>query len=169
MNSSSSRISRTAASSAIGSMPPYVTIVVSPPAKPLPEKVSAGYGQSVSRHRRSPTRPSTGRRFGRPYMSLFSMKKTGSSSATAACSSAPMSWHSLGSDDRDARARPAAPSPATGCASGRSRGRPPIGVRTTSGTRTWSSNIARNFAIPLTIWSKPSAMKSPNMISRIGR
>ncbi len=44
-----------------------------------------------------------------------------------------------------------------------------MGVRTTSGTRTWSSNIARNFAIPLTVWSKPSAMKSPNMISRIGR
>ena len=34
---------------------------------------------------------------------------------------------------------------------------------------TWSSYISRNFAIPLTIWSKPSAMKSPNMISRIGR
>ena len=42
-------ISRTAASSTIGSMPPYVTIVVSPPAKPLPEKDSAGYGPSVSR------------------------------------------------------------------------------------------------------------------------
>ena len=47
--------------------------------------------------------------------------------------------------------------------------RPPMGVRTTSGTVTWSSYISRNLAIPLTIWSKPRAMKSPNMISRIGR
>ena len=42
MNNSSSMMSRTAASSTIGSMPPYVTIVVSPPEKPLPENESAG-------------------------------------------------------------------------------------------------------------------------------
>jgi hypothetical protein len=42
-------------------------------------------------------------------------------------------------------------------------------VRTTSGSVTWSSYISRNFEMPLTIWSKPRAMKSPNMISRIGR
>ena len=47
--------------------------------------------------------------------------------------------------------------------------RPPIGVRTTSGTVTWSSYISRNFEIPLTTWSIPRATKSPNMISRIGR
>ena len=47
--------------------------------------------------------------------------------------------------------------------------RAPIGARTTSGTVTWSSYISRNFEIPFTIWSSPSATKSPNMISRIGR
>ena len=44
-----------------------------------------------------------------------------------------------------------------------------MGARTTRGTVTWSSYISRNFEIPFTIWSSPSAMKSPNMISRIGR
>ena len=42
VNSSSSMMSLTAASSTIGSMPPYVTMVVSPPAKPFPENESAG-------------------------------------------------------------------------------------------------------------------------------
>jgi len=87
---------------------------------------------------------------GRPYISLFSTKKTGPSSSTALTSSPRRSWHSLAATT----VRFGTPSRSFSsdwlCVGPYPR-RPPIGVRTTSGTVTWSSYISRNFAIPLTI------------------
>ena len=47
-----------AASSATGSIPPYVTIVAVAPSNSFPEKVSAGYGPGVSTQRSSSRRSS---------------------------------------------------------------------------------------------------------------
>ncbi len=60
-----------------------------------PENVSAGYGPAPSCTANPPMRPATGRRCMRPYMTLFSIRNTGSSSSTAALTRACRSWHSL--------------------------------------------------------------------------